>query len=250
MIAWLMLALAQESSADPPVSEVIIVYGEEQVRVAREKVIQDLRDLGYTNLKEKDGRLLLLHEQNWKGKVVLHDDGFVQFRRQGPKGTTPDTFFSEASPLIGWVPCIIVPTACVKMGGVVVSERKLSQVEAKTSAAIAADLDALHQRQADLYTQRKMEALPEQLAACWEQGAPLDGDAALPDAASRRLHLLRYWDSRTETVWGEKIRGVVADFLNGVVQASDTPVTQAELDAINAGRPEPLVLRGLDAGAP
>ena len=238
MIALLLGIVWAQPAPEEDVDEVIIVYGEEQVRMAREKVIHDLEGMGYNKLKDKDGRLVMLHEQNWKGKVVLHDDGFVEFKRQGPKGTMPDTFFKEASPLIGWVPCIVVPTACVKVGGIVVSPRKLEAVERKASAAIATDLDALAQRQADLYTGQKVDALPAQLEACWSEGVPLEGELPLPDPASRRVHLLHYWATRTESVWGDQVREVVEAFLIGVVQESAHPITAAELAAANAGLSE------------
>jgi hypothetical protein len=234
MIAALIgLALAQEPE---PVDEVIIVYGEERVRAAREAVIRDLEGMGYTKLRERDGRLVMLHETTWKGKVTLHDDGFVEFSRQGVKGTMPDTFFYRASPLVGWVPCVIVPTACVKVGGLVVSKRKLEAVEAKAVAHVAPELDTLAQRQADLHTQQKLERLPADLEACWQQGTPLEGTGPLPDPASRRQHLLAYWASRTNSPWGRQVGDMVAGFLEQVVQASEHPVTAAELDAINRDR--------------
>ena len=51
--------------------------------------------------------------------------------------------------------------------------------------------------------------------------------------AERRAALLDFWDSRTDTEWGEVIRGGVESFCRGVVQHSDTPFTPEEIAAFN-----------------
>jgi hypothetical protein len=227
-------ASAEEVEAAP--DEVIIVYGEERVKEAREKVIHDLGSLGFTRLLEKDGRLVMRHEQNWRGKAVLYDDGRLDFKRQTPQGTMPDTFFKDASPLIGWVPCVVVPTACVKVGGWVVSPRKLGTIQERATTAVQPSLRELSERQADLAIDHKLDDLEAQLIACWEQGVPLEGSEPLPTPEARRAHLLDYWRTRTDTVWGERMRQPVESFLRNVVQASDHPVTTEELARTNANR--------------
>jgi len=262
MIGWGLLLMLRLAAAEPgpalpadatdeprfdeaeEVDEVIIVYGEERVRQAREKVIADLKELGYDKLIDKGDRLVLKHETSWKGKVVLHDDGFLQHRRQGVKGTMPDTFFKRASPLVGWVPCLVVPTACVKVGGVVVSKRKLSHVRTRTTQYVAADLQELNARMADLAVDDRVESLPGDLQRCWDDGVALDGRAdRLPTYADRRRHLLDYWASRTDTEWGRRVRDVVGSFLRGEVQASSHPITAAEVAQMQARWPQAPALQ-------
>jgi len=245
--AWLLLhgagiAVAATEEDDEP-DEVIIVYGEQRVEEARDQVIADLTGLGYRKLVDKGDRLVLKHETSWKGKVVLHDDGFLEFRRQGPKGTMPDTFFRRASPAVGWVPCLVVPTACVKVGGVVVSKRKLRHIEVRTTQYVAHDLSELNARMADLAVDELLDELPDRLEACWAQGVPLDGDAPLVSMEQRRAHLLAYWASRTDTVWGDRVREVVGSFLRGQVQSSDHPITLAEREAMAEAYPDAPPLR-------
>ena len=247
---WALLAaegLAAEPAApeEPSPDEVIIVYGEQRIEEARDKVIADLHHLGYRQVKDKGDRLVLKHVTTWKGKVVLHDDGFLEHRRQGVKGTMPDTFFRRASPAVGWVPCLVVPTACVKIGGVVVSRQKLTHIRTRTTQVVRRDLEDLNARISDHATDETLEALPGALERCWHDGIPLWGEAALPTHADRRAHLLSYWASRTRTPWGERVRAAVGSFLRGEVQASAHPVTEAEVAAMQAAHPDapPLRLR-------
>jgi hypothetical protein len=242
-VTLLLLALglalgAPEPAEDAEAGEEIVVYGELRVKEARAKVVADLEALGFTRVKDKDGKLVMRHAQNWKGKVVFHDDGRLQFKRQPPEAAMPDTFFKRASPLVGWVPCVVVPTACVKVGGWVVSERKLGAVHRDARAAVDPSLQDLSERQADLAIDRKLDDLDARLAACWERGVPLDGDASqiLSTPAERRLHLLRFWQTRTDTVWGDRMRDPVEGFLRNVVQESEHPVTAEELVRVNADR--------------
>ena len=238
-LAWAQPVVGAEVEAEP--GDEIVVYGERRVKQARDKLLSDLQHLGYRTLIDKGDRVVLKHETSWKGKVVVYDDGYLDLRRQGVKGTMPDTFFRDASPLVGWVPCLIVPTACVKVGGVVVSKRKLEHVEARTLRAVQPAVHDLNARMADLATDHKLEALPQALEACWDDGVPLMGDGPLPTAEARREHLLAFWASRTDTVWGERVREQVEAFLRGVVQRSAFALDAAQLQAFNerspAGRP-------------
>ncbi len=224
--------------AEPEAGEEIVVYGELRVQEARDQVVRDLEAMGFTRVMEKDGRLVMRHAQHWKGKAVLHDDGRIQFRRQPPEPSMPDTFFKRASPLVGWVPCVVAPTACVKVGGWVVSKRKLGAVHSRAADAVAPSLTDLSERLADLAIDRKLDDLDQRLVACWEAGVPLEGDRSQPlsTPADRRRHLLRYWQTRTDTVWGDRMRVPVEGFLRNVVQDSEHPVTTDELARINRTR--------------
>lgn len=239
MTLLLLLAWAGAEPAAPPEeveSEEIVVYGEHRIQEARAKVVADLKHLGYRKVVDKGDRLVLKHETSWKGKVVLHDDGYLDLKRQGVKGTMPDTFFKDASPLVGWVPCVVVPTACVKVGGVVVGKRKLEHIENRTLRAVTPSVQDLQDRMADHATDQTVDGLPERLEACWEEGVPLFAvEAPLDTMEARRDHLLAFWASRTDTVWGERVREVVEGFLRGVVQGSEVALDAEGVRAFNEG---------------
>jgi hypothetical protein len=86
--------------------------------------------------------------------------------------------------------------------------------------------------------------LPDRLEALWEEGVPLEGSRTPATHARRREALLAYWDSRTCTEWGDRVREAVEAFMRGVVQHSEHPFTEEEVRALNDERrcARPLVL--------
>lgn len=232
---WVLLpALASAAPEAPeapvaPASEEVTVWGDPAVQAAREALIGELTGLGYRKLKERDGRLVLVHEQGWKGKVVLYDDGRLATKRTGPA-------FKELEPIGGtrirpYPLCVIAPTACVSAGAWVVSERKWRHVEDEVARATAAEVGALSDRMADAALSDTLDALPARLEALWERGEPLDGGPPLPTPEARRAALLAFWESRTDTAWGRQVREAVEGFARGVIQPSGHPFTEAELAA-------------------
>lgn len=227
-----LLLLALTASAAEV--EEVDIWAEDAVRRARAKVVDELKGLGYTRIKRKDGRTILAHERNWKGKVVLHDDGFVTYRRQAPRVQRPPTTLPGATKELAWFSCVTQPTRCVQIGGIVVSGRKLDQQKARTHRDVSADINDLGDRLADRSVQRRLQSLPDRLVQLWEEGVPLDGDKPLPTYEARRAALLAFWETRTGNAWGERVREAVEAFLRAEVQHSDHPLSDEELEAFNA----------------
>src|SRR5678815_1041119 len=104
----LFLALGQDGSgsgsgtgsgsgAPAESREQMVVTGKEQITVydmriaeRREAIVKQLRDLGYTQVKRKDGRAVFRSEVAWKPDVLLYDDGFMLMRRAPPRFEPPD----------------------------------------------------------------------------------------------------------------------------------------------------------------
>jgi hypothetical protein len=128
-------------------------------------------------------------------------------------------------------------TACVAVGGQMMSPRKLNRLKQEVLDATDAEVDAM----ADAVSAREMEyrlgeAIPQLLEALWtSEDVP---------ATARRAALFEFWDSRTDTPEGEDAKRAAESFLKGVVQTSEEPFSPTELDALNAGRisARPLVL--------
>ena len=225
MIGWFAgLWLFAAAWAQEQVSEEVIVTGR-AVEQAREAVIEELVDLGYDRVFERDGRLVLKHHDTWKGKVVLYDDGYLKHRRQGfrvvegpakelPKGTR-------------WLPCVVVPTACVQ-SGLGVGGRKLDGQKGRTMAAVEPRLIDLSERVADAAVAQTLDVLPGRLDALWAEGEPLEGGPPVGTFRARRAEIAAFWASRTETRWGQEVKDAVRAFVSGVVQPSDHPYTAAE----------------------
>ena len=62
-------------------NEEIIVFGELEVARQRAALEADLRDLGYSEAKTKDGRTVFRPEVAWHPTVVVYDEGFVVLKR-------------------------------------------------------------------------------------------------------------------------------------------------------------------------
>lgn len=216
MTWWLWLGLA---GAQDAASEEIVVIGE-AVQRARAAVLRELTALGYDRVKERDGVVILKHGSTWKGKVLLHDDGYLEHRRQGfrlvegpaktlPKGTR-------------WLPCVLIPTGCVQ-SGLGVSRRKLDAQKDRTLTAVEPQLRDLADRLADAALAETLELLPAQLDAVWTQGVPLAGGEPLPTYRARRAEILEFWSTRTDTEWGHHVQDTVGAYVRNVIQVSDHP---------------------------
>lgn len=228
-------AEADEAPIEAPIEEVT-VYAEERVRQARERVVDQLEALGFEHAGMVGDRDVYRHVAPWKGEVVLHDDGWVVVRRQPLRVEGRAMPWTRADTPVAWAGCFVYPWLCVRWGGMLVGTAKWRAAEGRTVERIHSDVEAWGDRIADLQTQRKANQLPDRLEALWEDGIPLDPGPPLATAAERRQALLAYWDSRTETVWGEEVRGVIEAFCRAVVQRSEHPFTDDEIAAFNQTR--------------
>ena len=225
LVALLMPAHAEEPEEpeERAAAEEVIVFGQIQVETARQQVIADLKAEGYTNIKKKDGRTILKNETIYRGKVVLYDDGWYEHRRQGVQGSTPDGWLKDNAPPLAWMPCVLAPHQCFRVGGVVISPRKLQHVKTDTQRAIDRDLVALSDALADLNVERTVNDLPDRLEACWELGVPLISEGELVTEQERLDEILRFLDSRTDNEWGRRVAAATEAYIRGVIQHELAP---------------------------
>ncbi|MCB9682817.1 MAG: hypothetical protein H6733_15225 [Alphaproteobacteria bacterium] len=211
--------------------EEVTVYGLRQMLQAREQVISSAEEMGYTREVRGDGVTMLRHEDPWRGQIWLYDDGRVDLRRNPVRFETP---FNPDKPA-SWLACVLVPL-CVRPGGQLVSRRRYLTYQREAMAGIEDDVTVWHEKISDYGTDAKVDGLPDRLTALWEEGIPLEMGPHLDTVAARKAALFAYWDTRVENDWGFRVRGAVEAFLRGVVQQSDTPITEAELAAFNRRR--------------
>lgn len=238
------LLIAGALAGDPaPVREgtdngnVIIVYGDLLVEQARQELISQLRDEGYTELIDKGDHLILRNQAAWKGDVLIYDDGWVQMKRQPLQVDSPELPYAHQGSALAWAHCVIFPTICVKPGGWTLTRRRWLGVEDGTMGSIASDAQIYGDRVADRSVDQRANGLPAKLEALWNDGTPLVGDGpALATPAERKGALLDYWESRTDTVWGDRVRASIDAFVRAEVQTSDAPFTADEIAAFNARR--------------
>jgi hypothetical protein len=208
--------------------EIVVTPGQE-VLEARAKVFQKLVDEGYRRRIRKKDRTVFLSEEPWQPRVIVHDDGWIYFRREPPRIHAPGRSYTDQGTPAAYLLCVIAPTSCISIGGLLVSERKMGWVKAEvmdgTRTSVREMNDAVARRELG---HRLNEDIPADLDRIWKR-------ADLP-VADRHLLLYEYWDDRTDTPEGDAAKGAIRAFLMGVVQQSDTPFTPAELEGFNAHR--------------
>lgn len=252
MIGWMLavaLSFAQES--DPEISgseeaeetlddlegvEEVLVYGELRVIQARQWVEDRLEAGGYTLATRKDDRVIYRHDAPHHGKVIIHDDGWMKVRRQGLRVEGREWEFAQRNSARAWALCVVTPWRCVRVGGFMVSQRKFRGYRGTAVDGVGGDVEEWSSRIADLSIDRKLETLDQALLGLWLLGVPIQGTDELATPPERRAALLTYWASRTETVWGRRVREAVAAFVRGEVQYSTHPFTEDEIAAFNRER--------------
>jgi hypothetical protein len=210
------------------------VYDDLVVELARQQVMEQLVAEGYSIERDRDGYTIMRHPSPWKGEVRLYDDGWVRIQRQ-PIQLKP--FLGEPGSPLATIGCTLLLPLCVRPGGQLVGRRKLQAVKSEVIGSIDPAVDVWGDRIADRETGDRVEGLSEQLEALWDEGRPLyPGADPYPTYDERRTAILAYWESRTDTVWGDRVRLTVEAFLREVVQHSDHALTEAEIADFNASR--------------
>jgi hypothetical protein len=141
----------------------------------------------------------------------------------------------ENSPL-AYLGCLVYPWACISAGGQLVSGRKLEAQKVRTLETVYVDVQELGDRVADRETESTVNALPDDLEALWTEGVPLSEGPTLETMEERKAALLEYWDSRTDTVWGDRVRVAVEAFIRAEVQGTEHAFAPEEVEQFNARR--------------
>lgn len=223
----------------------IIVYDNLAAEFARQQVIERLDEIGYSEEVERNGYVIYRHPDNWRGDVRLYEDGYVRIKRQPVQIEPP--FGKKGSPL-GTATCVLLLPLCTRLGGQTVGRRKLQAQKTEVALFLDPELDQWGDRIADRELGSRLQVLPDDLEQLWFEGKPFqEGAAPLASVAARKTALLTYWDTRTNTIWGDRVRLTVEAFFRAVVQTSDTPFTAAEVAAFNATR---TAERSLDLDSP
>jgi hypothetical protein len=235
-------------NADPEEPDEVIYVDDQAVLRARAELGLALRDLGYHRKRVRNGREIYVNEDPWKPQVLVDDDGWMLIRRAPPSFGKPDLPGIWGGPL-GYLVCVANPTACIHIGGWIVSKRKLGWQEHEVVEHVRGRADAYQQAILDRALRvRTDEELPAQLDALWHDGQPPAGGPILATPAERRAALLDRGATRTCTDWGDEVREVVRLYMQLEVQPGPAPFTADEIRAANARRscPAELVIEGLE----
>jgi hypothetical protein len=233
------LALSHPAMAQDIPEEDVVVYPDRQEAEARAAITTALKEQGYRRKERVGDAIVYKNDAPWKPQVWLHDDGWVDLRRQPPRIHSPVASFADERSKLWYLLCVpTLMTACVSPGGWLLGERKLVPLEEKALEAIHDDVARLNDAVARRHMQGRLyDQIPKDLEAIWASADP---------PVARRRALFAYWDERTETPDGMAARQVIVNFLDGVVQVSGDRFTAAELAELNGQRRSraPLVLEG------
>jgi hypothetical protein len=240
-------ALAEPESPDMPVApdmevEVdggvdgeVVVFGDLQVAARRAELDQGLRQQGYRMGVRKDGKTIYRPEDAWKPTVVVFDDGFMRLKRSPVRFEPPGQRSNSNKLRYLWCLPPFTPM-CLRVGGQVVSKRKLDPQKARVLSATHPQVGAWREALVGRAMTAKVGTeLPDRLDQLWATGRPLEGEGPpLADPADRRAAILAHWSNRTCTPEGDAVADVLALFLEYEVQGSVTPMSAAEQGAANA----------------
>ena len=195
LAAW---AMAQTPPAEPPEPSdedlEIIVYGELLVEQARSAVVQELEEAGYDHrVIDLGDRVVYRHSLSYHGEVVVHDDGYVQVRRQPLHAVGRQMPWARENTPLAWAGCLLWPWACVRVYGFTVSDRRWRSRETKTVQRIEPKVREWGNRIADLSTSQKVDSMSGLLEQLWVRGeVPRGRGARLVSRAPRLVaRLLR-----------------------------------------------------------
>jgi hypothetical protein len=223
---------------DVGVGETIVVTDEYEVKRRQQAMINELRRLGYKEKKDRNGRTVYVSDVPWEPKVIVDDDGWMILRRRMVVLTDPDLpdswWFSDTP--LEYLTCVVAPHMCVRLGGMVISKRKLAHKKEAVVEATEDELQAWGDALAGAALQDRLyEELPAQLDAVWLEGVTPEGEQ-LPTHGERRAWILELWLNRTDNPWGDAAREAIEAYMEFVIQASPAPYTAAEISAANARR--------------
>ena len=122
-----------------------------------------------------------------------------------------------------WAGCLLWPFLCVRPAGQLYSRRRHQGTQDQTMGILDGGVQEWQEALADRAHAEQLEALPDRLQRLWDDGGALTGGGPLSSHRERREALYDYWDSRTETRWGEDVRALVVGFVRSVVQDSPHP---------------------------
>lgn len=231
MILLLLTLMHPARAQEPETSgEVMVIQAHRELERTRAALEQAILAQGFRRLVDRQGRTVFPRPALWKTKVVLYDDGRIELRTRG------------------LVPMMILPsytaeedkgeeevTVMLHGAGLISGPRTVQKVESQLLEAVE---PALVQWRDALWAEGlavRRTALREELREVWTEGRSPDGQV-LPEPAQRRAWILEAWLNTSDNEAGEAVRAEIEVFLDEVVQGSTTPLTPAEVEAVNARR--------------
>jgi hypothetical protein len=221
-----------------PADEEIIVHSQTVIAAKKKALENKLRRIGYKKFIRKKGRTVVRHARSYRPAVVLDDDGWIYLKRS-PVRFEPPGKAAERSSKLKYLWCLPPFTvACVRIGGQLVSRRRLQSYKNKVASRSRSYVkDWQNAIVSHAMDQRLNTDIPNMLDLIWTQGLTRANDSLVIESKKeRRTAILQFWANRTCIKEGDQARAVARDFILYEIQASEHPATASEINAVNTAQ--------------
>jgi len=210
----------------------IVVYSE---REAMTQVMQALKPLGYTQVRENRRGIRIRADNPWKPVLFLAADGEVRMKRSGFRLVGDNvravncpgarTLFTDMDPVdlqkfgapespTGWQGQNVQPVACASVDGLVTSERRVRGMKRRVMEAAGVQLGAWTvMRQQVVFRSALRYRVDAQLSEMWDAAEPEDSEQAVRTWYCSRRPTHEGSLARAEATEWLAFRGVDSDFL-------------------------------------
>lgn len=229
--------------------ETLIVNPDNNISKRRGELGGALGALGYGEMKRRGEWSVYLSDAPWYPKVMVHDSGYMMIKRRGVHFKLPEIAdWGGLEKPLEVALCLIQPTSCIRIHGLLVSKRRLRWKEQEVVDKTRREMMAFQDSLADAGLATRIAGLVEVLNLLWRNGIQPDSDLILKDAPARRQAIIALWQAPASNRWGDTVRSHIEIFIDDVVQASDTPFLPAEIAQANKRRQSERILEpvGLD----
>ena len=221
---------------DPPdwavAGETIVVESFGTVAERRAELEASLGDLGYRTKKNRGDWTIYVSEVPWYPQVMVHQSGYMRIKRRPVHFRLPDLpDWGGAEKPLELALCLIQPTSCIRLQGMLVSKRRLRHKEEEVVNVTRRQVAQFQDSLANAALSERLAGMNEVLLRLWREGVHPQFDEELADKASRRAALVVLWQEPADNAWGDRVRAHIEVFVDDVVQSSEAPFTQEEVDA-------------------
>jgi hypothetical protein len=223
--------------------ETLIVNPDNNVSRSRGELGGALGGLGYSEMKRRGDWTIYLAEPPWYPKVMVHDSGYMMIKRRGVHFRLPDLAdWGGLEKPLEVALCLIQPTSCIRIHGLLVSKRRLRWKEQEVVDKTRREMMAFQDSLADAGLASRIAGLVEVLNHLWRDGVQAGTEVVLDGAPAKRQAIIDMWQAPASNRWGDTVRSHIEVFIDDVVQVSDTPFLLEEIVRANKGRQTERVL--------
>lgn len=217
----------------------IIVYGESQLRSAREQVIRAMSEAGWRERhRRSDGKIVFKGPGGWTGKALFDPDGYLVFKSPGVV-VTADNEQTGVQGTDSVLNRTVAPQPGASIRMMIPSKRKITPRREALLTAVHPQMIAYDEVLQGTRFDDALTRLPARLDELWTQGTGLGG-GTLDTTEARRTAILEFWASRTDSPEGEQVQQAIEAWWSATITA---PLTDVEREAAEKKAKKPFPVR-------